>query len=113
METLTRVLARHVYNLDLNNLPLDRLIDQKSKRTRRVTTRPENHTSTASVETPSESLHQPVSRQDSSLPDGNIFSSKRLKSGLSRSYSESNVSAKVRSSGSKSVSVRFLLHYFI
>ena len=34
METLTRVLARHVYNLDLNDLPLDRLSEQKAKRRR-------------------------------------------------------------------------------
>lgn len=32
LDTLTRVLARHVYNLDLNDLPLDRLSEQKSKR---------------------------------------------------------------------------------
>ena len=34
METLTRVLARHMYNLDLNDLPLDRLSEQKEKRRR-------------------------------------------------------------------------------
>ena len=34
METLTRVLARHVYELDLNDLPLDRLSEQKAKRRR-------------------------------------------------------------------------------
>lgn len=32
MDTLTRVLARHVYNLDLLDLPLDRLTEQKAKR---------------------------------------------------------------------------------
>lgn len=32
METLTRVMVRLVYNLDLNNLPLDRLSEQKQKR---------------------------------------------------------------------------------
>ncbi|XP_015110729.1 probable Rho GTPase-activating protein CG5521 isoform X8 [Diachasma alloeum] len=36
LDTLTRVLARHVYNLDLNDLPLDRLSEQKSKRRRGV-----------------------------------------------------------------------------
>ncbi|ELU01115.1 hypothetical protein CAPTEDRAFT_167900, partial [Capitella teleta] len=35
MDTLTRVLARQVYNLDLNDLPLDRLSEQKEKRGRR------------------------------------------------------------------------------
>ena len=34
METLTRVLARQVYNLDLNDLPLDRLSEQKRKKNR-------------------------------------------------------------------------------
>ncbi|XP_050530859.1 ral GTPase-activating protein subunit alpha-1 isoform X4 [Daktulosphaira vitifoliae] len=32
LETLTRVLARHVYNLDLADLPLDRINDKKSRR---------------------------------------------------------------------------------
>lgn len=32
MDTLTRVLARHVYNLDLADLPLDRSNDQQNKR---------------------------------------------------------------------------------
>ncbi|XP_054712928.1 LOW QUALITY PROTEIN: ral GTPase-activating protein subunit alpha-1-like [Uloborus diversus] len=34
METLTRVLAKQVYSLDLNDLPLDRLSEQKIKRIR-------------------------------------------------------------------------------
>ena len=34
METLTRVLSRHVYNLDLANLPLERLTEQKAKKKR-------------------------------------------------------------------------------
>lgn len=34
MQTLTRVLARQVYNLNLQDLPLDRLADQKGKRRR-------------------------------------------------------------------------------
>ncbi|XP_035704350.1 ral GTPase-activating protein subunit alpha-1 isoform X3 [Folsomia candida] len=32
METLTRVLSRHVYNLDLANLPLDRVSDRRNKK---------------------------------------------------------------------------------
>ena len=32
METLTRVLARQVYNLDLNDLPLDRLNERAQKK---------------------------------------------------------------------------------
>ncbi|EDO33260.1 predicted protein, partial [Nematostella vectensis] len=34
LQTLTRVLARTVYNLDLDDLPLDRLSEQKRKRRR-------------------------------------------------------------------------------
>ena len=34
METLTRVLARQVYGLDLQNLPLERLSEQKKIRTK-------------------------------------------------------------------------------
>ena len=30
MDTLTKVLARHVYNLELENLPLDRLTERKA-----------------------------------------------------------------------------------
>lgn len=32
METMTRVLARHVYKLELQDLPLDRLTEQKHKK---------------------------------------------------------------------------------
>ena len=32
MDTLTRVLARHVYNLDLHDLPLERMSEQKHKK---------------------------------------------------------------------------------
>ncbi|XP_060517842.1 probable Rho GTPase-activating protein CG5521 isoform X2 [Cylas formicarius] len=90
METLTRVLARHVYNLDLTDLPLDRLNDQKSKKTKRFAVRQENYNSNVnSAET---------SRQDPSLPDGNLFSSKRIKPGLSRSYSDVNLNARTKGS---------------
>jgi hypothetical protein len=34
METLTRVLAHNVYSLDLQDLPLQRLSEQKEKRRR-------------------------------------------------------------------------------
>ncbi|XP_066587129.1 probable Rho GTPase-activating protein CG5521 isoform X2 [Prorops nasuta] len=49
LDTLTRVLARHVYNLDLNDLPLDRLSEQKSKKRRGVGIRA---ASTGSVQPP-------------------------------------------------------------
>ncbi|XP_030754501.1 probable Rho GTPase-activating protein CG5521 [Sitophilus oryzae] len=101
METLTRVLARHVYNLDLTNLPLDRLIDQKSKRSRRVVTKSENtiHNTPSLTSNIQAEAHTTVCRQDSSLPDGNIFASKRLRSGLTRSYSETSLNIKRRTVG--------------
>jgi hypothetical protein len=34
MDMLTRVLARHVYMLDLHDLPLEKLSEQKTKRLR-------------------------------------------------------------------------------
>ena len=49
METLTRVLARQVYNLDLNDLPLDRLSEQKAKKRRGKTGMPPPKISTTSV----------------------------------------------------------------
>ena len=51
METLTRVLARQVYNLDLNDLPLDRLSEQKAKKRRGKTGMPPPKISTTSVTT--------------------------------------------------------------
>ncbi|CAG9813221.1 unnamed protein product [Phaedon cochleariae] len=89
LETLTRVLARHVYNLDLTDLPLERLNEQKTKRGRRPVCRPENSTpcSTANGGYPA------ICRQDSSLPDGHV-SSKMGRSPLTRSYSETNMVVK-------------------
>ena len=51
METLSRVLARQVYNLDLNDLPLDRLSEQKAKKRRGKTGMPAPKVSTTSVST--------------------------------------------------------------
>ncbi|KAL6448719.1 hypothetical protein ACFW04_000500 [Cataglyphis niger] len=61
LDTLTRVLARHVYNLDLNDLPLDRLSEQKSKKRRGIGSRA---ASTGSV--------QPV-RKDSVDQENNVM----------------------------------------
>ncbi|CAH1364634.1 unnamed protein product [Tenebrio molitor] len=93
METLTRVLARHVYNLDLTDLPLDRLMDQKSKRGRRVISRPESNAQ-CNI---NDHGHISVCRQDSSLPDGNVLR-KKIKHGLTRSYSETSLNVKRRTS---------------
>lgn len=89
MDTLTRVLARHVYNLDLSDLPLDRLSEQKSKKTRRGTSRPESSTPCST----SDSSHPPVCRQDSTIPDGQNHT-KRIRPGLPRSLSETSLAMK-------------------
>jgi len=49
METLTRVLARQVYNLDLNDLPLDRLSEQKAKKRRGKTGAPPPKINTSAI----------------------------------------------------------------
>lgn len=66
METLTRVLARQVYNLDLNDLPLDRLAEQKSKRGRKPAS-----TSISRPESTNQTQQMKNNRQDSVLPSQN------------------------------------------
>ncbi|XP_018324376.1 probable Rho GTPase-activating protein CG5521 isoform X2 [Agrilus planipennis] len=95
LETLTRVLARHVYNLDLTDLPLDRLSEQKTKKTRRGTGRQEGSTpcSTAGIETATSR----ISNNDISIPDTRGGVQNTIRNGLSRSYSETNLAVKRRS----------------
>ncbi|RLU22901.1 hypothetical protein DMN91_005179 [Ooceraea biroi] len=66
LDTLTRVLARHVYNLDLNDLPLDRLSEQKSKKRRGVGSRA---ASTGSVQPPRKGS---VDQENNAAPKGSI-----------------------------------------
>lgn len=94
METLTRVLAKHVYNLDLTDLPLDRLSEQKNKRSRRILSRPES----TSAPSGGHEHHAAVSRQNSTVPDGQILTRKYHQPGLSRSYSETSLAVKRRPS---------------
>ncbi|RZC33539.1 hypothetical protein BDFB_003365, partial [Asbolus verrucosus] len=77
----------------LTDLPLDRLTEQKSKRGRRLTNRPENNAQCNM----NEHGHIAACRQDSSLPDGNVLR-KKNKHGLTRSYSETSLNVKRRSS---------------
>lgn len=94
LETLTRVLARHVYNIDLTDLPLDRLSEQKVKKGRvKNASRSETNERTRVT---SESNHLPISRQNSCLPDGAAIP-KQMRTGLFRSYSETNLAVKRRS----------------
>ncbi|XP_022909230.2 probable Rho GTPase-activating protein CG5521 isoform X1 [Onthophagus taurus] len=95
LETLTRVLARHVYNLDLTDLPLDRVIDYKMKRNRPRAISKQEGNRTESVSESSSNVT--VSRQDSSLPDGGCLP-KITRNGMSRSLSETNLAVKRRSS---------------
>ncbi|CAH1981298.1 unnamed protein product [Acanthoscelides obtectus] len=90
LETLTRVLARHVYNLDLTDLPLDRL-NEKTKRGRKGPIKTENN-----IPSNSNGQHSSVCRQDSSLPDGHCIS-KRSRAAIPRSYSETSLTLKRRS----------------
>lgn len=66
LDTLTRVLARHVYNLDLNDLPLDRLSEQKSKKRRGIGSRA---ASTGSVQPPRKGS---VDQENSTAPKENV-----------------------------------------
>lgn len=86
-------MARHVYNLDLSDLPLDRLSDQKSRRTRRGTSRLESNSTPCST---TDSGHPPVCRQDSSIPNGHVI--KRARAGFFRSLSETSLIVKRKSS---------------
>lgn len=91
METLTRVLARHVYGLDLTDLPLDRLSEQKNKRTRRGTSRTETSTPQASQEGTPVPVNKP---EEITVPDGNIAAICN-RPGLSRSLSETSLHVRV------------------
>lgn len=116
METLTRVLARHVYDLDLTDLPLDRLNDHKSKRgggRRGVGSRQETSMADGRI-----MHHEQVTRQDSSLPDDGHATGKRSHSSLSRSYSETNLTLKRRSTLMKQENIlssvsKFLYYLFL
>lgn len=90
METLTRVLARHVYNLDLTNLPLE----QKTKKVRRSINRVDN-TVTDGVGA-SARQRANISNQDTTsltgTEDGRTSSGKHGRGALiSRSFSETNL----------------------
>lgn len=92
METLTRVLVRHVYNLDLTDLPLDRLSEQKTKRTRRGMSRTEINPAQVSQDTPTTNNKQDLQH----VPDGRtmtgvIGGGYSNRSTLTRSLSETSL----------------------
>jgi len=69
METLTRVLARQVYNLDLNDLPLDRLSERAAKKRRGKQGGQESKTSNTNVMNSSrQSASSAMTNSASALP---------------------------------------------
>lgn len=92
MDTLTRVLARNVYSLDLSDLPLDRLSEQKSKKTRRVPHRSENN-NLCNVD---DAGHASICHQGSVLNEDQL-PHKSTYAGLARSFSETNLAIKRKS----------------
>ncbi len=67
METLTRVLARQVYNLDLNDLPLDRLSERATKK-RRGKQAPQEMKNSSSVLPQQQQQHHMAAPAQSPLP---------------------------------------------
>ncbi|XP_032455562.1 probable Rho GTPase-activating protein CG5521 isoform X2 [Nasonia vitripennis] len=95
LDTLTRVLARHVYNLDLNDLPLDRLSEQKSKKRRGVGSRA---ASTGSVQPPRRGSVDQETTQSSKEVTDNAFRELRKARPLPRSASDNSIyNGKIRS----------------
>lgn len=90
METLTRVLARHVYNLDLTDLPLDRLSDQKNRRTRRGASKAEINPAQLPQDIPTTNSKQELPN----VPDGRIVNATH-RLGLVRSLSETSIQIRV------------------
>ncbi|XP_044599551.1 ral GTPase-activating protein subunit alpha-1 isoform X3 [Cotesia glomerata] len=88
LDTLTRVLARHVYNLDLNDLPLERISEQKSKKRRGIGYR----VSASSVQSPrrgSIDRERDISYKEN-IPD-NLSREFRKSKLLPRSSSDNNL----------------------
>ncbi|XP_058799896.1 probable Rho GTPase-activating protein CG5521 isoform X2 [Phymastichus coffea] len=94
LDTLTRVLARHVYNLDLNDLPLDRLSEQKSKKRRGVGSRA---ASTGSVQPPRRGSVDQETTQSSKGTTDHSYRELRKIQPLPRSASDNSIySGKIR-----------------
>lgn len=90
MDTLTRVLARNVYSLDLSDLPLDRLSEQKSKKSRRVPHRSDNN-NLCNVD---DAGHASICHQGSVLHEDQLAHKSTYAGLLARSFSETNLAIK-------------------
>jgi hypothetical protein len=104
MQTLTRVLARQVYNLNLQDLPLDRLAEQKGKR-RRIgvasSTNVWNNSQSSSENQQIVSNTAVVTKKSDQSHESHIKLSKRHIPGtpmLNRSYSEGSLATPYRKS---------------
>ncbi|XP_026816588.1 ral GTPase-activating protein subunit alpha-1 isoform X1 [Rhopalosiphum maidis] len=85
LETLTRVLARHVYGLDLADLPLDRISDKKSRRKRGSTT-------LNSTYNMCNLSHTRVNQQRGSVTDNQSDNTTKRRTFIKRSNSDSDIS---------------------
>ncbi|GAB0092803.1 Probable Rho GTPase-activating protein CG5521 [Sergentomyia squamirostris] len=93
MQTLTRVLARQVYNLNLQDLPLDRLAESKGKRRRGVSIwqQSDNQNALEGQTTPSTSKSEQHDHNQQSRDSGSAVRSIPGTPSLNRSYSEGSL----------------------
>lgn len=102
MQTLTRVLARQVYNINLSDLPLDRLAEQKGKRKRGTPSNWTQNSSTSQSDKPDNIIAQCISNGKSSAEEaagdesrvhgqGHSIRSIPGTPSLNRSYSEGSL----------------------
>ncbi|XP_055546648.1 probable Rho GTPase-activating protein CG5521 isoform X2 [Wyeomyia smithii] len=102
MQTLTRVLARQVYNINLSDLPLDRLAEQKGKRKRGTPSNWTQSSNATQCEKPDGSVAQCNSNGKNSVEDaggeenrmpghGHVIRSIPGTPSLNRSYSEGSL----------------------
>lgn len=89
MQTLTRVMARQVYNLNLQDLPLDRLAEQKGKRRRGATS--QQPSDNREISNLSSVCKTETSDEQTELPDMSRSRTISCTTTLNRSYSEGSL----------------------
>lgn len=104
MQTLTRVMARQVYNLNLLDLPLDRLAEQKGKR-RRVM----QNSSVSASDVGGSNINTTPTSKTSESESGGLRSSTHIRHqipgtpSLNRSYSEGSLASYRKSRGKRRI----------
>lgn len=103
MQTLTRVMARQVFNLNLQDLPLDRLAEQKGKRRRGIITHQssdnhENSVVTVDIKTSVNDDQNGISEEYSTIENQRTISAIVT---LNRSHSEGSLAANRKSRSRK------------